>query len=505
MRTALRIVALPVFVSISLAVNAACAGTTPVVVALSGTATPAGGTYTTFFSTATLNNAGQVAFMNGPASGTLNQNLFAGAPGSVVAVALNGAAAPSGLFGAVNTTLTTPPINGSGNVAFGATLTGTTPTRGVFVGASSLQAVALQGEASPAGGTYNVFTTPIALNNAGKVAFASTLTGASGATGLFIGTPGSLQTAAILGGTTPAGGVYSTAITAPALNNAGQVAFISLNNTSQGIFAGAPGSIQTVMLQGAAAPGTGGGTYNTPSTNFSYNNAGQVAFSSGVALPDLTTTTGVFAGAPGSVGLVALRGAPAPGGGNYGGFGGTFGITDAGQVAFSSNTMTGGPSTSGIFLGSPGAVQAVARQGEAAPISGTTYFAFTSTPIPNAIGQVAFSAVLAGSGVDTTNDTVLMAGLPGQLQVIVREGDLIDVDPSPLSDLRTVTGTISLIVGSGGRDGKAVPFNDAGYIAYRLNFTDGSAGIFVSQVPEPASLATLATCTLMLVRRRGSR
>ena len=338
----------------------------------------------------------------------------------------------------------------------------------------------------------------------------STLTGGTAAGGIFTGTSAAtLQTVALVGGAAPGGlGTYATTVTVPTLNGAGQVAFVSIVSGKQGIFAGAPGSVQTVMYQGTAAPGAGGALYGTPTTAYSYNNAGQVGFIS--TLTGGTSTNGVFAGAPGSVQAVALQGTTAPGtgGATYGGLSSVT-INGAGQVAFTANTLTGGTATAGLFLGAPGSVQPIALVGAPDPDgSGATFASFASTELPNATGQVVFTANLTGTGVTAgSNSIALFGGSPGSLTELVRQGDVIDVDPGSGVDNRTVSG-FGLLVGSGGQDGKGFDFNDSGEVAYRLTFTDGSSGVFestISAVPEPVSLGLLPIGAVLLLRRNRNR
>src|SRR5688500_9698183 len=68
--------------------------------------------------------------------------------------------------------------------------------------------VARSGTAAPAGGNYSGFFGPPVLNGAGQVAFTAGLTGGSATAGLFAGAPGALQAAA-LRGPAPAGGNYN--------------------------------------------------------------------------------------------------------------------------------------------------------------------------------------------------------------------------------------------------------------------------------------------------------
>src|SRR5439155_3137743 len=102
--------------------------------------------------------------------------------------------------GTYSTFTSNPGLNSSGQVAFYATLTGGSAPQGVFVGApGSAQAAALYNTAAPAGGTYNGFGLTPLLNGAGQVAFWASLTGGSSTQGVFVGAPGAGQAAALQG------------------------------------------------------------------------------------------------------------------------------------------------------------------------------------------------------------------------------------------------------------------------------------------------------------------
>jgi hypothetical protein len=81
--------------------------------------------------------------------------------------------------------------------------------------------------------------------------------------------------------------------------------------------------------------------------------------------------------------------------------------------------------------------------------------------------------------------------------LVARTGDLFDVNDDPLiEDMRTIS-VVNMVGGSGGEDGLGISFNDAGQLAFNLFFTDGTGGIFVATIPEPA------TATLMLIAAVG--
>ncbi len=520
MSSSLRFKSASIAILLSAAGSAYAAG--PALIALSGASAPGGGTYSALSNPA-INYGGQVAFDASVTGGTSTSGLFTGTTSSVQAVALQGTAAPAGgSYGTLYTSQTNElaALNVNGQLAFNAPLTGGTSTSGCFTGtsAATLQTIALQGTAAPSGGNFNAFLTqgtntpysPV-LNDSGQVAIQSSLTGGSAASGIFTGSSSAnLQTVAIVGGTAPNGGTYATVVTVPTINGNGQVAFIGLPGGVQGIFAGAAGSAQTVMLNGTTAPGTSGETYGNPSTTYSYNSAGQVGFQT--ALTGGASSQGVFVGSPGNVLPVVLNNTLAVGGsgGLYNALG-SVNVNSAGRLAFTAS-LNGGTSTNGLFVGTPASVTAVALIGGTSP-DGSTYSVFNSTELQNGVGQVAFLATVTGAGITAgTNDGALFAGTPGNLVDVVSKGETIDLGSNTGgSEFRTVadsTSSIGLLVNSGGQDGKGDAFSDSGEIAYKLTFTDGSSGIFesnVNAVPEPASLGLFAAGAGMLLRRRGKR
>src|SRR5262245_22525815 len=474
------------------------AQTLPVPVALSGTLAPSGGNYGTFGTSAfsvflpVVNESGRVYFSSNLTGGSATVGLFAGPPGGVQAIALQGDPAPAGgNYSSFSDQVQTP----SGVIAFSCSLTGGSAAQGLFVGSpGALQTVAISGMPAPGGGgNYSTgFLTPL-LNGSGRVAFSTSLTGGTSTQGVFAGVPGSVQAVALLGNPSPAGGNYSS-FTRLVLNTSGQVGFsagLSGGSATAGAFVGMPGAIQAVALQGNPAPA--GGNYSGFPSIPMLNDAGQVAIVS--ALTGGSATGGVFVGTPGALQTVALQGAPAPAGGNYDTFAFDPALNGAGRVVFRA-TLVGGSSASGLFVGAPGSVQSAALSGTPAP-GGGNFNNFFPSQI-NGFGQVAFAATLAGAGVDMTNDVGLYAGSVGALSKVVRKGDAIDVDPGPGVDMRTVSaigfrGEFNTV--SGGQDGRGVAFTNNALLTYTLVFTDGTSGVFVSSVtpvPEPATAGLLA-------------
>jgi hypothetical protein len=203
---------------------------------------------------------------------------------------------------------------------------------------------------------------------------------------------------------------------------------------------------------------------------------------------------------------VARPGDAAPSGGTYAGFGASPELNAAGHVAFLAAAITGGSSPQGIFVGTPGSLQAVVLQGSAAPAgNGATFGNINGTFALNANDLVAFTSTLTGTGVTTgVNDLGLYVGSPGTLFEIVRTGDQIDEGNG--SGFHTVSG-ISFNGGSGGEDGRGRAITDSGLLVFELSFTDGTSGIFTSQitaVPEPSALAMTGAALVGVWFRRRS-
>jgi hypothetical protein len=168
-------------------------------------------------------------------------------------------------------------------------------------------------------------------------------------------------------------------------------------------------------------------------------------------------------------------------------------MNSEGRVAFSANLSgISGAGESGITTlndtgiwseGISGALQLVAREDDHAPgTEGDTLFSLFAEPALNAAGQTAFTAELRGPTITTANNLGLWAqDSSGELQLIVRRGDPLDVDPSPEVDERIVQ-NIAFWSDGGGEDGRRTGLNRHGQIAFAASFTDGSSGIFVSDM-----------------------
>ena len=189
-------------------------------------------------------------------------------------------------------------INEVGKVLFTAN---TAAGQGLFVvtpGSTPVK-VAQVGDPAPGGGTFSGFgTTPSpGFNNVNQVAFVATVSGGTGG-GVFLATPdgggvySTIDAIALNGAASPAGGTYAITVARPdvVLNDAGHIVFLSDlagGSADSGIFAkrGPLASVVALAVQGQAAPGTGStfGTFVHGTNGFveethQVSATGQVAF-----------------------------------------------------------------------------------------------------------------------------------------------------------------------------------------------------------------------------------
>lgn len=192
-----------------------------------------------------LNDAGQVAFfaiLSGTSGGSNdNQGVFRSDGTTLVEIARKGDAAPDGNGTFIG--LNDPAINNAGQAAFRGNLDGTSggETAGVFIGDGvTLGQIVRKVDAAPDGnGAFSGFGNPT-LNDSGQAAFTALLDGTSGGLdddrGIFRGDALTGPTQIVRKGqAAPDGNGLFASIGNPALNDAGQVAFAaSLSGTLDG-------------------------------------------------------------------------------------------------------------------------------------------------------------------------------------------------------------------------------------------------------------------------------
>jgi hypothetical protein len=196
-------------------------------------------------------------------------------------------------------------INNAGQVAFAAFAND--GRRGFYVakpGEAPAKVVA-SGDPGPGGSTFpTTMPTAFGFNDRGEVAFMTTVVGGPGG-GAFVGTAGGpLVAVAVNGDPAPSGGSFAITATQPSIhmNNTGDVVFrtgLTGGTADSGLFLirRAEGAARTIALQGQPAPGTGS-TFSTlqaalnniPGENATLTSSGEVWTSQSVLLSTGGTT-----------------------------------------------------------------------------------------------------------------------------------------------------------------------------------------------------------------------
>jgi hypothetical protein len=477
-------------------------------------------------------------------------------------VALSGQPAPGEPAGTVYRYINDPPtLNDAGQTAFRAALiqNGTDAGIGYFserfgvanlaVDSRSLPAnseIALgkvddvnayviegvQAPGTPNGVTFHGVTNGLILrNDTGSAAFSAGLIGdtvnSSNDFGIWSDSVGSLSLVVREGDTAPGvSGAVFTNLGAPVFNDHGEVGFLAaISSTTSflpvdGIWSGAAGNVNLFARYGMQAPGTDVGVSFLSFKNLDINSASRKAFQATLTGPGVTdaNNTGLWSDGFGQLSLVARTGNHAPGTST----GVNFAVTDtaflnaAGEAlvvaSVSGPGIVYGVNDSGLWMKASSDLHLVAMELTQAP--GTTTgvkFRTFQEPAFNANGQIAFESLLTNVAaqrngtyapnpnvpLNDNNDFGIWAtDINGALHLVARTGDLLEVAPS---DFRTIRG-LSFLGSTGNQDGIPSGFNDRGQLAFFAFFTDGSSGVFVSNVvavPEPT------TTTLLLLGMLG--
>jgi len=221
------------------------------------------------------------------------------------------------------------------------------------------------------------------------------------------------------------------------VNAAGQIAFTATTVTGAGfgLWAGSPTSLQLVATNGFPAPGTNGQfSIGQPGLNLgeitAFNDAGQVALSAGLQGAPNDSDRGLWMGTPGALQLVARTGSQAPGfptGVIWTNLGEQL-LNEAGQVAFVGNVSQMPPANSGgvspgvIVVGQPGSLQVVARSGDQAPQTEPDVYLELSDKLGlNAKGEVAFRVRLVSTGAVIDSTQAIYVGSTSGLKLVARE------------------------------------------------------------------------------------
>jgi hypothetical protein len=489
-------------------------------VALSGQQPPgtsSGVSFVGFVRGAVINGAGKTAFYGTVAgSGVSTSNdsgVWSEGSGSLALLVRKGSQAagtPSGVN--YNVLLDLPLLNTSGKAAVSATLTGSGVTGandlGLWSGVSdNVSLVAREGNSAPGtpnGVTFSLVTANAVMNGAGNTAFRGRVTGSGVGSanddGIWSETSGVVSLVAREGDHppgTPAGVIYSGQASGPVLNAAGQIAFSNglsgtgiTGSNNEAIWLGTPGNLNLVVRLGDQAPGTPSGVvFDFSFPRPAINASGAIAFHgdlSGSGI-DGSNDSGIWSGSAGNLKLVARAGSHAPGtpsGTNFDNFvGAQLVLNDAGKTSFVSyleGTGVDVTNDTGLWSEGSGNLALVAREGsQAAELPSGVNYGAALIAVLNAAGQTAFYTDLSGSGVNSSNNAAIFAtDTTGAVHLIAREGNALEV---AAADFRTIS-TLNFLTISGNGDGRTSAFNDLGQLAFSATFTDGSAGVFVSDL-----------------------
>ena len=324
------------------------------------------------------------------------------------------------------------------------------------------------------------------------------------------------------------GGLTVRSVDHFAINNHGQVVLsahvsetVDASVTRHTILRGGPTSLTTVVIEGAPFSALGPDVTISPEISLrpAFNDRGQTAFPASLLGGDFESVnnSALFTeGGGAAIELIARSGTRVTDGDR------TITIrhirdsspliNSQGQVLFQAsfevdNAILSDPF--GFFRHDPGAgLQLVFNPEDPLPNveDGVTLFrspARLSEFSINSRGQTAFFHRLS----DGTS-AIFAQDLAGELQLIARTGQLINVSDDPLNpQLRGIT-SLEFIGGTGNEDGRRSAFNDRGELVFSARFTDGTEGVFVSSlvaIPEPVSLAILCVALVCAVSSRSAR
>ena len=187
-------------------------------------------------------------------------------------------------------------------------------------------------------------------------------------------------------------------------------------------------------------------------------------------------------------------------------------FNDAGETAFLGRVdgVVASPTGQGIWSeGGGDGLALVALSGDPAPDTpdGGDFYYFRDPTINNA-GRTAFTGYVSWG----LRHGIWAEDRYGGLTLIALTGELLDVDDGPGTDFRTISKLnfhrkVPEFIWSPVDPTPQSGFNDLGQVVFYAEFTDGSSGIFVSNlvaVPEPAAAGLLLFALLsagMLFRR----
>ena len=476
-----------------------------------------------------MNGSGQIAFSGFLAGSTVSKDNESG-----VWIERNGTLALVARAGSPATgtdenfqSFRTPILSRSGHVAFLGRLTeggaGFSSDTGIWrESEGTLEVLTQSGDEAP--GTSKSFSNyrGFTLNESGHAAFFAEIVGADvdrdHDSGIWSAGSGTLALVAREGNAAPGTSAKFLSFSTPLLTGAGQVVFRSglrkegepIGNDG-GVWSEVGGSLSLVAHTGDIAPGTTVGFSDFSLDRPAVNEAGQIAFRAGLSGDGVEAINdkGTWSQRGGALTLIGREGDAAAGTPADFDLLNRLVLNSEGKMAFLGRLVgegVHGSNNHAIWSEGGGSLDLLARQGSLAPGTNGNFISFQSL-VFNDAGQAGFLAKLRGSDLSFKKNSGIWAqDKSGNLRLIVQKGDLIDVEEGPGTDFRAIQ-TLLLAESGVTEDGKS-GFNNRGQLAFRAVFTDGTSGIFVSNlvaVPEPSSLVLFILAVAMPTRRRDLR
>jgi hypothetical protein len=473
-----------------------------------------GNTFQTFPYAPVINNLGRVAFPSFDSEGDYTRAaLWSEGFGTLTRV-LNGGDPTPGLVGGRFGAFGTPVLHDSGDMAFAGLDFGQI---GIWKQtAGIIEPLVVVGQ--PAPGTDSIFGSSLyqslfsspGYNEAGQSTFYGWFTEGSALfpadVAMFTDTRGPLELVARAFRIGPAGVLRIRDLRdEPVINDNGEVAYgVNLVRgaftAGAAIYAGVPGAIRTVVQSGEQVPNFPTDVKWDHIYYFSFNASGDTAFAADLRGPGITSANdmGLWVEQNQVPQVVARKGeqaAGAPAGQVYGNFFSHPALNSNRHLAFDGWLAGTGVDTTNdtaIWAGPIDNLAIIAREGDVAPgahdLATFAHIHYAYFVSMNAAGQVAFLAELAGDGVTLANNTGIYAtDRIGRLRLIAREGDPLEVTPG----ITKIVQELTMFDNTNNEDGQQSSFNDLGQLAFRAVFTDFTEGIFVSSVatvPEPPAI-----------------
>lgn len=332
------------------------------------------------------------------------------------------------------------------------------------------------------------FDYPLAISNAGGlIAFNAFVSQPQpNNVGLWVGRPGALTAVARFGD--PAAGLPNTTYTGffsqPRLNARGQLLFAGAFNKAGGgggnaIWLGTGTSLTPVAITGQPAPGTPTTWGAFAGYDPQLNDAGQIAFIGNA----LNIGDGIWAGSPGKLQLVALQGQPAPGfsaGHTLFEFFNPL-LDGRGGVTFVAVVAQGGQAFNAVYTWRPGGgLTPVAVSGGAVPGLPSARFAvgFPEGWAISPAGDLALLAALADG-----RSALLYRTAAGSMFPVAVTGSFFRA-----SRAAGTISEIQMNAAEGAENGQPRRLSNADEVVFRLAFQDGSGGVFTVRPLDPSPL-----------------